>query len=166
MAAGGLLAAVEQMMEGTIANGFAIEGAGVWVGDATPTIRHCTFLDCFADICGGAAYINGGLASFENCTFQGNHAFNGGGAQTQSWARRLSGTSVRERTMRSAAARASAVTVLVTAIHVKPPARAAWTPFGASSITTHRLGRIPILLAARRNSSGSGFFALTSDPVM
>jgi predicted outer membrane repeat protein len=71
----------ESILEGfTIANGFEIEGAGVWIGDATPTVRDCTFLDCFGDINGGGAYITGGFLSFENCTFQGCSTFNDGGA--------------------------------------------------------------------------------------
>jgi predicted outer membrane repeat protein len=71
----------ESIVDGfTITNGWVIEGGGIWVGDATPTIRNCTFLNCFADAFGGAAYVNGGIVSFEDCTFQSCSALSDGGA--------------------------------------------------------------------------------------
>jgi predicted outer membrane repeat protein len=71
----------ESIVEGfTITNGWVIDGGGIWVGDATPTIRNCTFLNCFADAFGGAAYVNGGIVSFEDCTFQSCSALSDGGA--------------------------------------------------------------------------------------
>ena len=71
----------EAIIEGfTISNAVAVEGAAFHIGDATPTIRDCIILDCYADIYGGGAYVNAGRPSFTNCTFRGCFSINAGGA--------------------------------------------------------------------------------------
>ena len=63
----------EAVVEGlTITAGFADEGGGLFISDASPTIRDCIISNCFGDLHGGGVYINGGLPSFTNCAFLGN----------------------------------------------------------------------------------------------
>jgi len=71
----------EAIIEGfTISNAAVVEGGAFYISDATPTIRDCIILDCYADIYGGGAYVNGGRPSFTNCTFRGLFSLNAGGA--------------------------------------------------------------------------------------
>lgn len=55
-------------------------GAGLYVNVGGPTIQNCTFIDNNADICapGGAAFLNRDSTTFVGCTFDSNHATNGG----------------------------------------------------------------------------------------
>lgn len=54
-------------------------GGGLVILGASPTIRHCVFLDNDVNYNGGAVYIaSGALARFEDCTFKDNAAEKGG----------------------------------------------------------------------------------------
>jgi len=63
----------------TVTGGYAGSGGGMWLVGASPTIRHCVFIDNAAIYEGGAM-----LADFEaqpaivNCRFLGNRAMYGG----------------------------------------------------------------------------------------
>jgi hypothetical protein len=76
----------------TIRNGYAIavpsvtSGAGLWLQDASPTVRNCTFTRHIAYYYGGAVYASGGAPRFERCTFVENLTSDGRGGALALWA--------------------------------------------------------------------------------
>lgn len=76
----------------TIRNGYAIavpgvtSGAGLWLQDASPTVRNCTFTRHIAYYYGGAVYASGGAPRFECCTFVENLTSDGRGGAIALWA--------------------------------------------------------------------------------
>jgi hypothetical protein len=63
----------------TIAAGHAINGGGMSLSNASPTLRNCTFGGNSANSYGGAVYSVGGTPSFQRCTFVDNITWFGGG---------------------------------------------------------------------------------------
>ncbi len=59
--------------------GYEYSGGGVYINDASPTIRNCTFVANSADDYGGGIYICQGSPTIADCTFSQNIAMLGGG---------------------------------------------------------------------------------------
>jgi hypothetical protein len=71
----------DAVVEGfTIVNGVSSLGGGARIDSSSPSIRSCTFRDCWSTDRGGAIAVDGGAPGIETCIFEDNHADGHGGA--------------------------------------------------------------------------------------
>ncbi len=60
------------------------DGGAIFISEAKPRIRNCTFLNNQSDDAGGAIYVESGTLEVRNCVFKGNTALDGGGVYCDS----------------------------------------------------------------------------------
>lgn len=62
----------------TIIDGWGVRGGGIWIINASPTIRNCVITDCTAVEAGGGIAVDGGSPTITNCVIEMSSAENGG----------------------------------------------------------------------------------------
>jgi hypothetical protein len=58
----------------TIANGHAVEGGGVYIGDGSPRLSECIIQDCYANVGGGVWIRGANAAAIERCVVVRNQS--------------------------------------------------------------------------------------------